>query len=319
MKLKVLAILFLLLSFLTGCESMVVFDPQGPVAKNLTDLIIFSIILMAIVVAVVFILYTVIIWKYRERPENKDYEPPHEAGNKILETTWFVIPIIIVIVLTIPTIKAIYDHEEIPEGYQDEEPLVIHVTSADWKWIFTYPEQDIETVNYLNIPEDRPIQFKMTSTGTMQSFWIPSLGGQKYTMANMETNLFLVADRPGSYIGRNTNFNGKGYAHMDFEAEAMTHQDFVEWVEEVKNSAPELTKERYLQLVNPTIIGRETYNGTHLQWIDHSDHDAPLLTDPEDYRIGHGDEEEHGSDENEVDTSKLDLDSTTNKHEGGGH
>ncbi|QDP42191.1 cytochrome aa3 quinol oxidase subunit II [Radiobacillus deserti] len=286
--------LVLLLAVLTGCETnMVVLDPQGPVAKTQANLIIFSMIMMAVVVIVVFALFAYIVWKYREKPENMDKEPEEEEGSKALEITWFVIPVIIVAILSVPTVMATYDLEDIPEAYDHEEPLVIHVTSADWKWIFSYPEQGIETVNYLNIPEDTPVLFKLTSTGTMQSFWVPALGGQKYTMANMETKLYLVAENPGTYLGRNTNFNGKGYAHMDFEVESQTSEDFNKWVQEVKETAPTLTKEKYVEIVQPGQVGRMTFNDTHLQWFQHSNHHSELLTDPEDYEINHGASEEH--------------------------
>lgn len=288
---KIMILLSITVFTLSGCESMVVFDPKGPVAKNLSDLIIFSIIVLTGVLIVVYSLFTYIIIKYRDRKGKLNYEPlEEEEGNKVLEIIWTLVPIIIVIVLTVPTVIATYDFEEVPKGYESKEPLIVNVTSADWKWIFSYPEQDIETVNYLNIPEDRPVQFKMTSTGTMNSFWVPALGGQKYNMAGMETNLYLVADQPGSYIGRNTNFNGKGYAKMEFEVLAMTQADFEEWVDDVKNTAPELSKKKYIEIIQPSVLGRMTFNGTHLDWIDHSKKYPELYTDPEDYEIDYSEE-----------------------------
>ncbi|SER84055.1 cytochrome aa3-600 menaquinol oxidase subunit 2 [Gracilibacillus ureilyticus] len=283
---------------LAGCDSkLIVFDPKGPIARSLTDLIVYSIIFMLVIVVVVFVLFGYIVWKYRAKPGDGNFEPKEEKGNHVLEIIWFVIPIIIVIALMVPTVKTIYEVEDVPQGYEEEEPLVIHVTSADWKWIFSYPDQDIETVNYVNIPADHPVQFKMTSAGTMQSFWVPELAGQKYTMANMQTKLYMVADMPGSYYGRNTNFNGQGYAHMEFEVQAMTNEDFNEWVQEVKNTANDLTEEEYAELLEPTIIGRKTYNQTHLQWIDHAHGGSEKYLNPEMYRITHGDEE-HSEEEN---------------------
>jgi cytochrome aa3-600 menaquinol oxidase subunit 2 len=236
---------------------------------------------------VVFGLFGYIVWKYREKPENMDYEPPEEHGSIILEIVWTVIPILILVALTIPTVKTLYSLEEIPKGYEDKEPITIHVTSADWKWIFSYPEEGIETVNYVNIPEDRPVIFKLTSAGTMQSFWIPALGGQEYTMNQMETELILVADNPGSYLGENTNFNGRGYAEMEFEVLAQTEEDFDAWRKDVKEVAPKLTEEKYDELLKPTHLGRLTYSNTHLEWINHADHDSKIISNPELYKT-HG-------------------------------
>lgn len=271
---------------LSGCD-LVVFQPQGPAARSITDLINWSLLWMLLVVVVVFTLFGVIVWKYREKPENMNYEPPEEHGSTLLEIIWTGIPILIVIALTIPTVKTLYDLEEVPKGYKNKEPLTIHVTSADWKWIFSYPDQGIETVNYVNIPEDRPVLFKLTSAGTMQSFWVPALGGQKYTMGKMETEMYLVADNPGSYFGKNTNFNGRGYAEMEFEVLAQTEKDFDNWLVEAKAKAPKLTEKEYAELLKPTHLGRLTFSNTHLEWINHADHDSKTYLNPELYR-GHG-------------------------------
>ncbi|MBT2727893.1 cytochrome aa3 quinol oxidase subunit II [Bacillus sp. ISL-75] len=272
---------------LSGCTNMVVFDPKGPAARDILELINWSLIFMLLVVVVVFGLFGYIIWKYRAKPENADYEPPEEHGSTKLEIIWTVIPILIVIALTIPTVKTIYKLEKVPAGYENKKPITINVTSADWKWIFSYPEQGIETVNYVNIPAGTPVQFKLTSAGTMQSFWVPALGGQKYTMNKMETELYLTADKPGEFLGRNTNFNGKGYADMEFTVEAKSPQAFEKWVKEVKDTAPKLTEKKYNQLLKPTHLGRETFLGTHLAWVNHADMNSKTYTNPELYEV-HG-------------------------------
>jgi cytochrome aa3-600 menaquinol oxidase subunit II len=293
---------------LTGCESLVVFDPQGPVARSLTDLINWSLLWMLLVVVVVFGLFGYIVWKYREKPENMGYEPPEEHGSTLLEIIWTVIPILIVIALTIPTVKTLYALEDVPKGYEEKEPITIHVTAADWKWIFSYPEHGIETVNYVNIPEDTPIDFKLTSASTMQSFWVPALGGQKYAMGKMETQMYLVADHPGSYFGRNTNFNGRGYTEMEFEVLSQTQEDFDQWIKDVQETAPTLTEEEYEELLKPTHLGRLTFSNTHLEWVNHADVHSKTYTNPELYRY-HG---YQGKTFEEEDNYKSD--SVTNDH-----
>ncbi|MGG0719331.1 cytochrome aa3 quinol oxidase subunit II [Robertmurraya massiliosenegalensis] len=311
------------LLFLSGCESkLVVFDPQGPVARSITDLINWSLIWMLLVVVVVFGLFGYIVWKYRERKDNLDYEPPDEHGSTILEIIWTAIPILIVLALTIPTVKTLYALEEVPQGYEDKEPVTIHVTSADWKWIFSYPEEGIETVNYVNIPADTPVLFKLTSASTMQSFWVPALGGQKYSMGKMETEMYLVADNPGSYEGQNTNFNGRGYADMKFEVLAQTRADYDKWIQEVKETAPKLTEEEYEDLLKPTHLGRLTFSNTHLEWVNHADHNSKTYTNPELYR-GHGYQgkifEEEDNYQNENDDMTKEHDHHEETEDGGDH
>lgn len=283
---------------LSGCNlKSAVLNPQGPVAQAQYDLIMYSVWFMLAIVIVVSALFTIMVVKYREKPENKDYEPPDQHGSTLLEIIWTAIPVVIIIALLIPTIKVIYQLEEIPEGYEDVEPITINVTSAEWKWIFSYPEQGIETVNYVNIPEDTPIKFQLTSAGTMGAFWVPELGGQKYTMPGHDMELILLAENPGSYIGRNANFNGEGFTHMDFEVLSQSHSEFEQWVNEVKQTAPSLTKEDYETILEEGLVGRMTFTGTHLEWVEqhHSEHEANTDENHADHGDSEHEEEEHGN------------------------
>ncbi|KGP72308.1 cytochrome aa3 quinol oxidase subunit II [Pontibacillus yanchengensis] len=269
-QIKHLLLFSSLLIFLSGCSALPVLDPKGPVADAQKDLIVWSISLMLIVVAVVFGLFAFIITKYRERPGHDSHEPDEMEGNKWLEIIWTVIPIIIVILLAVPTVKTIYELEEAPESSKDKEPLIIHATSANWKWFFSYPEQEIETVNYLHIPEDRPILFKLSSADSMAALWIPRLGGQEYNMAGMLTEIYLQADEPGVYQGRNANFTGEGFTKQQFKVYAESPEKFQNWVNKTQNEAPALTQNKYDELLLPGHVPRQTYSSTHLQWVNHA-------------------------------------------------
>ncbi|MGY4691307.1 cytochrome aa3 quinol oxidase subunit II [Salibacterium sp. K-3] len=259
----------------SGCAGMPVLDPKGPVGESQKNLIVFSIIMMLFIVVVVMVALTYMLVKFRERPGrgDQDYDPEQEGNNK-LEIIWTVVPLIIVTALSIPTVITIYDLEEPPESSSDKEPLVIHATSADWKWFFSYPEQDIETVNYLHIPTDRAIEFKLSSADSMASLWIPALGGQKYNMAGMETTLYLQADEEGTYKGRNSNFTGTAFAEQTFDVHAESTKEFQSWVEETQQSAPELTQSEYDELLAPGLLQEMEFSSTHLQYVDHGTMDG---------------------------------------------
>lgn len=270
------ALFFSLVLLLPGCSSLTVLNPKGPAARTLSDTIIFSILMMLGVLAVVYILYTVFLVKYRATKKNEGYVPPHEEGNVWLEALWIGVPIIIVAILSVVTVRSTAAVERVPDDYAHQEPIVIYAASSNWKWHFSYPEENIETVNYVNIPTHRPIEFRLYSYGPITSFWIPQLAGQKYAMSDMLTYLNLVADTQGSFMGRNSNFSGRGYAQMQFEALAMSEADYEEWVEEVQATAGELTEDRFKELLATDFVGRETYSNTHLDFypppMDHGDH-----------------------------------------------
>ncbi|UOQ95352.1 cytochrome aa3 quinol oxidase subunit II [Halobacillus shinanisalinarum] len=259
-----------LVLLLSGCGQITVLDPKGPVAESQKELIIYSIVFMLVIVLVVFALFTYMVVRFRDRPGrgNKDYNP-NIHGNTPIEIVWTVIPIIIVTALSVPTVQTLYELEKPPESTNDEEPLVIYATSADWKWFFSYPEQGIETVNYLHIPTDRAVEFRLSSADSMASLWIPALGGQKYNMAGMQNTLYLQADEPGVYDGRNSNFNGEGFARQTFEVYAESDEEFTNWVEETQSEAPELTQDQYNALLKPGLLDKMAFSSTHLEWVKH--------------------------------------------------
>lgn len=254
--------------FLSGCQGFSVLNPKGPAADAQKDLIVWSIILMLIIVLAVFIIFTVFLVRYRERSHNA-YDPEQE-GHKKLEILWTIIPVIIIILLAVPTIKTIYSLEEPPEASADKKPLVIHVTTADWKFIFSYPKQGIETVNYVNIPKGVPVNFKLTSADSMASMWIPQLGGEKYAMAGMQTHQILQANEVGTYNGRNANFNGEHFEEMKFKVHAQTKNDFRQWAQQVKQNASKLTEDHYQNLLKPGTVGKKSFSNTHFRYVNHA-------------------------------------------------
>lgn len=247
---------------LSGCmENVVVLNPKGAVGKEQLDLIILSTLLCLVVILPVLVLTFVIAWRYRHRPERKAaYQPEWEHSTK-LEAIWWGVPIVIILILAVVT--SYYTHKLEPSKplESDAKPIVIQVTSLDWKWLFQYPEQGIATVNYIKFPEDVPVRFELTSDAPMNSFWIPQLGGQIYTMSGMSMKLHLIADEPGTYMGSGANFSGKDFAKMRFDAEAVSQAEFDDWVQRVKGSSQALTQEGYEELAKPGVVeGTRNYS-----------------------------------------------------------
>ncbi|MGE7186768.1 cytochrome aa3 quinol oxidase subunit II [Peribacillus sp. NPDC006672] len=300
MKIKwaLLTILFTIATVLTGCDNpLMVLDPKGPVAATQADVIMISIWTMAFVVLVVIVLYVFMIMKYRASKQRDDYEPPHIEGSKVLEIIWVAIPILIVAFLSFVTVKTTNEVEATPKGYEKQEPLVIYAASSNWKWHFSYPEENIETVNYLFLPTNRPIEFKLYSYGPIASFWIPQLGGQKYAMSDMVTTLHLAAEVPGEYMGRNSNFSGSGFAQQTFNVNVMPTKEYDKWVKEIKATAKPITEDKFNKLLEPGHVGQSTFTGTHLEF-------SPA---PEGENSGH----HHGS----SDTEKESDESIKDSHE----
>ena len=129
---------------------------------------------------------------------------------------------------------------------------MIQVVALNWKWLFLYPEYGIATVNFVQFPENTPINFEITSDAPMNSFWIPQLGGQIYAMPAMRSKLHLIASEVGSFRGVSANISGRGFSGMNFTAKSSSEEDFNQWVKWVKKSPKRLDMDAYDQLLKPS-------------------------------------------------------------------
>lgn len=246
----ILGLLALLSVFLIRTD-LAVLTPKGTIAAEQRDLINFATILSFFVVIPVFILTFYIAWKYRAGNTSAKYSPDWD-GNKKLEFTWWAIPCAIILVLAVITWTSTHQLDPFKPLESSKKPVTIQVVALQWKWLFIYPEQNVASVNFFQIPEDTPINFEITSDAPMNSFWIPQLGGQVYAMSGMKTQLHLMADEPGDYGGSSANLSGDGFAGMRFVAKASSEKEFQDWVNTTKKANKRLSKEEYVALAAPS-------------------------------------------------------------------
>ena len=142
------------------------------------------------------------------------------------------------------------------------KPLVVEVVALDWKWLFIYPEQGIATLNELAAPVDRPVEFRITASTVMNSFYVPALAGQIYAMPAMQTTLHAVINAPGVYDGFSANFSGDGFSHMRFKFHGMAGGDFDSWVAKAGKAEAKLDGGLYQQLEKPSEREAVRYYGS---------------------------------------------------------
>ena len=87
----------------------------------------------------------------------------------------------------------------------------------------------------------------------MNSFFVPQLGSQIYTMAGMITHLNLQADQAGTYRGFSAQFSGEGFSDMHFDADAVTSEKFAQWVDTARSAGPELNATTYADLAKQSV------------------------------------------------------------------
>ena len=236
---------------LASCRPAGILDPQGPIAEAERLLLINSTAIMLVVVVPVIVATLVFAWWYRASNPRaaRGLDPAYEGR---IEFVIWSIPALIVILLG--GVIWIGSHQLDPRAPipADAAPLRVNVVALDWKWLFIYPDQGVAAVNQLVIPAGTPVKFTLTSATVMNSFFIPQLGSQIYTMGGMTTHLNLLADRPGEYPGFSANYSGAGFAQMRFIAKAVPEADFDDWVAQARGAAPALDAAAYAALAKPS-------------------------------------------------------------------
>jgi cytochrome c oxidase subunit 2 len=218
---------------LTGCAdaNLSALQPKGPVAREQLFLMKLSLSIMILVVVVVFSLYLFVIVRYRKR-KGQEGIPKQVEGSHILEIIWTVIPIILLLILAVPTVYYTFKHST--DYRADKNAIHVKVTGHQFWWQFEYPDFGIATAQNLVVPAGKTIAFELSSADVNHAFWVPSLGGKVDTNPGPVNTLYLQADEIGLFQGRCAELCGASHALMNFTVQSMTEADFQKWVDKMK-------------------------------------------------------------------------------------
>ena len=237
-------------AMLGGCTEGVL-DPKGPITFAERQILLNATgIMLAIVIPTMIATLGVAFW-FRASNGRARYRPNFKYSGRIEMLVWSIPLMTILLVGTVAWIGA-YDLDPPKPIASSTRPVKVQVVSLDWKWLFIYPEEGVASVNHLTIPVGTPVNFELTSSGVMNSFFVPQLGGQIYTMAGMATHLNLQADYSGTYRGMSANFSGDGFSDMHFNVDAVPSDDFAHWVASTRSAGPVLDTQAYVDLVKPS-------------------------------------------------------------------
>src|ERR1700759_3363227 len=274
------AILLTSTATLLGSCGEGVLDPHGPVGKAERVILYDPTALMLAVVIPVIVLTLIFAWWFRARNERARYRPDWEYSGRIEMIIWS-IPALVILFLGGIAWTGSHDLDPPAPLTESTAPLDIEVVSLDWRWLFIYPHEGIASLNRLVVPAGVPLRFRLTSTTVMNSFFVPQLGSQIYTMPNMVTQLNLKADHPGTFEGLSAQFSGDGFSDMRFELLSTNAETFDAWVTDVKARGGVLDANAFEDLEKPAKAeGTQTFAQVSDALFDtisfgHRPHDLP--------------------------------------------
>lgn len=161
------------------------------------------------------------------RDRDHDVDPPQTHGNLMLEVTWTVVPLVILAILLVPTLRAIYDLD----GFSaPEEAIEINVVGRQFWWEMTYTESGVITANEVVAPVGTPIKLNLASGDTMHSFWIPQVAGKTDLIPGNDRTLWFTPDREGVFYGQCAEICGDSHANMRLRLVALAPDEFRSWL-----------------------------------------------------------------------------------------
>ncbi|HEV7997913.1 MAG TPA: cytochrome c oxidase subunit II [Stellaceae bacterium] len=221
--------------------------PATPVKDRLNafhnELLVIIFLISAFVMAL--LLYVIVRFNHRRNPE-----PTLTSHNTVIELLWTVIPVLILVLIAIPSFKLMYYMDRVPP-----DAMTIRVTGHQWYWTYTYPDEKnlsfdsniiptadlkpgqtrlLDVNNPLVVPVNTNIRVLVTSTDVIHSWFIPSFGVQEYAVIGRLNHSWFNVERPGAYYGECNQICGLNHSFMPIKVVAVTKDAFQRWLVEAQ-------------------------------------------------------------------------------------
>lgn len=212
-------------------------------------------LLWIIIGIVVFVsaLLLIIIFRFSEK---RNPNPSKTSHNTLLEVVWTAIPVLILVVIAIPSFRLLYYSDKTPDP-----EMTIKVTGHQWYWSYEYPDHGgisfdsymirdedlkpedrslrlLKVDNEVVLPVGTRIQVLVTAQDVIHSWAMPALGVKKDAIPGRMNETWLQIDRPGTYYGQCSEICGTGHAYMPVAIRAVSKEDFAAWVKEKGGKMP---------------------------------------------------------------------------------
>src|SRR5690625_3382186 len=197
-KLRSLLVLGSIVLVLSACgrDNLTALVPKGYGADISMKLIILTTVVMTFVFIVVMILMVIVLLRYRKKKGDKVINPEQVEGNKMLETVWTIIPIILVVIMAVPTIFATF---HLAESKDAADHINIDVTGNQYWWHYEYEGEEVTASQDLYVPANTKVYLHLITSDVVHSFWVPTITGKLDVNPENTNTLFIEAFEEGVY------------------------------------------------------------------------------------------------------------------------
>jgi cytochrome c oxidase subunit 2 len=235
--------LIVILAVVTVVGAVTVFQLPDAVTETGKDVDLLYQAVLAVSFVIFFLVTAGIIWAMFRYRRVDDRIPEQVHGSSVLEFTWTIIPIIILVALFIPGLILLLDLKTPPDD--DEVDLVVEAVGHQWWWEFIYPDDGVTVQstppNYddltppaLVVPVGQTIVVKVRSTDVVHSFSAPNTLYKLQAIPGTVNQMHFVIEDEGVYHGHCYQFCGLRHADMLFVIDARSEEDYEAWLSETQ-------------------------------------------------------------------------------------
>jgi cytochrome c oxidase subunit II len=213
---------------------------DGPVARTQLDVFMVTLWVTGFIFVCVgaVLAYATIKFRARTSADEHAEPPPQGHGNPVIEIGLIVVSVLMLVIIAVPTLKAIWTTYDVPED-QREAAMTIRATGYQWWFKFEYAdhraklpggaEMPLVTANELVIPVDTPVRIELRTVDVIHSLWVPKLAGKVDMIPNRGNHLWLLSEKTGYYWGQCAEFCGESHSMMRFRVIVLPKEEFAEW------------------------------------------------------------------------------------------
>ena len=218
-----------------------------PVMDNITWFHDFLLIIITAITAFVLVLLLIVMARFNARTNPV---PSRTTHNTLLEVAWTIVPIVILLVIAVPSFKLLFLQLNLPAA-----DMTVKATGKQWYWSYSYPDHGkfefdslmlkadelkpdqprlLSVDNDMVVPVNKTVHVIVTGADVIHAFAVPSFGIKIDAIPGRINETWFKATREGVYHGQCSELCGKDHAFMPITVRVVSEQAFAAWVEDAK-------------------------------------------------------------------------------------
>ncbi|MGE0610970.1 MAG: cytochrome c oxidase subunit II [Hyphomicrobiales bacterium] len=220
-----------------------------PIADQIHQFHNFLLVIITVITLFVLALLIYVMFRFSEKANPRPSQVTHHTW---LEVAWTVIPVLILIVIAIPSFRLLFAQYNFPKA-----DVTIKAIGNQWYWSYEYPDQDnmsfdsvmleenelkpgqprlLSVDNEVVVPVNKNIHVLVTASDVIHNWTVPSLGVKMDAVPGRLLKTWFRAEKPGIYYGQCSELCGSKHAFMPIAVRVVSDEEFASWVAGRKNA-----------------------------------------------------------------------------------